>query len=156
MLLGKCESDLYYLKWARFRTFSNFRYVSELLSETREAFLGCERQGNSTPVRQWSPIPLSGVPAGSTGPSLSESCLIQAFTGNLVPSRNQRPSPSCILLKCCRTQHMASSRSPTQRDRNIHSHDTLFPTSCHVPSTHQKQSHFIQAFISRLHSPSLL
>lgn len=33
---------------------------------------------------------------------------------------------------------------------------TLFPTSCHVPSTHQKQSHFIQVFLPRLQPPSLV
>lgn len=90
------------------------------------------------------------------GPTLAEFCLVQVFTGNLLPFRHQRPSPSYILLKCCRRQHVANSRNPTLRDRNIHSHVILFPTSCHIPSTHQKQSHFIQAFLPSLHPPSLL
>lgn len=35
MLLGKWESDLYHLKWARFRTFSTLRSVLGLLSVRR-------------------------------------------------------------------------------------------------------------------------
>lgn len=61
-----------------------------------------------------------------------------------------------FLFKCCRTQHAAKSRNPTWRDRNTHSHVILFHTSCHIPSTHQKQSYFIQEFLPSLHPPSLL
>lgn len=55
---------------------------------------------------------------------MAEFCLVQVFARNLLPSRHQRPSPSYILLKGCRTRARG-------KEQKSHLKGQGYPQLCH-------------------------